>query len=223
MKETILALVALAVGIGAGMYASWREFSREQLPSKIFLTMLNEKGSSTSESHGPRLVVEGGEIFDFGTMDRGTEGNHDFVFRNEGDAPLVLTLVDTTCKCTAAAVGGKKIEKGSQQTVPPGGSFKITLDWKIKTQDKEFSQSAEFKTTDPRREVIRLLIHGQTVNAIEPEEQELRFPSVSASEPAVAELNLYAHREKKLQILEHKWASPETQDLFELSFLPISP
>ena len=221
MKETILAVVSLAVGIVVGWYAGTREFWDERLPTTLALTVLDEKGIATQPGDGPRVVVEEGEVFDFGTMDQGSEGNHDFLIRNIGNAPLGLTMLETTCKCTAAATGGKKMEKGDTHQIPPGGSFKLNLTWQIKVNEPNFSQSAEFKTTDPRREIIRLLIQGKTVQAIEAEEPELRFTNVSANEPAVAEMNLYAYREQELKIVKHEWAATEFQDLFQASFLPL--
>jgi hypothetical protein len=154
-------------------------------------------------------------------MDRGSIGQHDYVFRNVGKAPLDLIMGETTCKCTAAAAGGRPMGKGDKQTVPPGGSFKVTLDWRIKSEDPHFSQSAEFRTNDPRREIVRLLIVGKTVPAIEPEEPDIRFTNVSISEPAVAELNLYSYRDQELKIVKHDWMSDDHKELIEATFSPL--
>lgn len=221
MRVTIFALIALAIGITAGVYGSWREFGREKLPTRMFLAVLQEKESAAPKGQGPRIVVEGGEIFDFGTMDRGSSDKHDFVFRNVGTEPLEITLTDFTCKCTAAAVGGKTMEKGEKRTIPPGGSFPLTLEWRVKISDESFSQSAEFTTNDPRRETVRLLIHGRTVNAIEPGEERVVFPNISANEPAVADLFIYSHREQELKILRHEWASGDTKEFLDAAFLPL--
>ena len=59
------------------------------------------------------------------------------------------------------------MKKGDKQTIAPGQSFTLTLDWTIKLAQSDFTQSAEFRTTDPRREIVRLLIHGRTVEAVE--------------------------------------------------------
>ena len=221
MKIFLLSLLALAVGIAAGVYTSYREFEGERLPTKNTLAVLAEKDGSSGPNEGPKIIVEGGEIYDFGTMDRGSKDHHDFVFRNVGTKPVVITMGETTCKCTAAAAGGKKMEKGDTQTIPPGGSYTFTLEWGVKTVQANFSQSAEFKTTDPRRDVVRLLIHGKTVDAIELEDASIVFSGMSAQEPAVEELTLYSHRDKELKITKHTWQDSPSKDFLEATFSPL--
>jgi hypothetical protein len=221
MRITIVAMIALAIGITAGVYGSWREFSHEKLPTKMLLAVLDERESSTPQGQGPKVVVEGGEIFDFGTMDRGSSGKHDFVFRNAGNEPLVLTMGETTCKCTAMSSGGKAMKAKDQETIPPGGSFTVTLEWGIKVTEKSFSQSAEFTTNDPRRETVRLLIHGRTVNAIEPADERLVFPNISANAGAVADMFIYSHRDQELKILKHEWTNADSKEFLDVAFLPL--
>lgn len=221
MRITIFALIALAIGISAGVYGSWREFSHEKLPTKTLLAVLDERESSTPQGQGPKVEVEGGEIFDFGTMDRGSADKHNFVFRNVGNEPLVLTMGETTCKCTAMSSGGKTMEAKDQETIPPGGSFTVTLEWRTKTTEETFSQSAEFTTNDPRRETVRLLIHGRTVNAIEPADERVVFPSISSNEGAVADMFIYSHRDQELKILKHQWASADSNEFLDVAFLPL--
>src|SRR6187401_2051670 len=200
MKITILAVLALVLGIAVGIFCTSREFDGERVPSKLTLAVLEEKESKIP-TDGPRVTVDGGEVHDFGTMDHGSTGKHDFVFRSVGTKPLVIKMGETTCKCTAAAAGGKPLAKGEKITILPGDSFKVTLDWVIKQASPDFSQSAEFETTDPRRSIVRLLIHGKTVNAIEFSPSTLEISGVTADEPAVGEISIYSHREQELKIL----------------------
>ncbi len=59
---------------------------------------------------------------DFGKVKEGEVLVHEFVFKNEGDEPLVIERVETTCGCTAALL--------SEQTIGPGqeGRVKATFD-----------------------------------------------------------------------------------------------
>ena len=222
MRIAILALIALAVGIGIGTYISSQEFSGERLPSKMTLAVIAERDVA-APSVGPKVFVEGGEIHDFGTMDRGASGKHDFVFRNVGTDPLLVRMKDKTCTCTAALGGGKEWEKGSQQTIPPGETFTLTLSWVVKTAMREFSQSAEFETNDPRRDIIRLLVHGRAVEAIEWSSESLRILDVTADETAVGNVSLLSHREQELKVVSHTWGDPKTEDLFTVAFTPLTP
>jgi Protein of unknown function (DUF1573) len=222
VKIIFFSLIALAVGIAAGLYTSYREFEGERLPTKNTLAVLAEKGGSSGANEGPKVVVEGGEIFDFGTMDRGSKGHHDFVFRNVGTKPLVLTLRETTCKCTIPTVNGKPMEKGDKLTIAAGGSHSITLEWGVKTVQANYSQSAEFETTDLRREIVKLLIYGKTVDAIELEDASISFSGISANEPATEELVLFSHRDQELKITKQTWQDSPSKDFLEATFSPLS-
>ncbi|MFN0020934.1 MAG: DUF1573 domain-containing protein [Pirellulaceae bacterium] len=221
MKIIILAILALVIGIAVGIFCTSREFDGERVPSKFVLAVLEEQESKIP-SDGPRVTVDGGEVHDFGTMDRGSTGEHPFVFRNAGTKPLVIKVGETTCKCTAAAAGGKPLVKGEKITILPGESFKVTLDWVIKQASPDFSQSAEFETTDPRRGIVRLLIHGKTVNAIEINPPTLEISGVTSEEPAVGEISIYSHRDQELKIIKHTWEVGDLKDYFEATFSPIS-
>mgnify|MGYP001590207567 CR=1 FL=1 len=59
---------------------------------------------------------------DFGKVKQGDVVSHDFVFKNDGTAPLIVDKVETTCGCTAALVSEKKIEPGND------GKIKTTFD-----------------------------------------------------------------------------------------------
>lgn len=59
---------------------------------------------------------------DFGQVKQGDVVSHEFVFKNEGDAPLVVEKVETTCGCTAALVSEKTIGPGKE------GRIKATFD-----------------------------------------------------------------------------------------------
>ncbi|MGZ5487442.1 MAG: DUF1573 domain-containing protein [Candidatus Aminicenantales bacterium] len=59
---------------------------------------------------------------DFGKVKQGDVVSHEFVFKNEGGAPLLVEKVETTCGCTAALVSEKRIGPGKE------GKIKTTFD-----------------------------------------------------------------------------------------------
>jgi len=69
----------------------------------------------------PKAVFKG-TSHDFGQVKQGDVVSHEFVFKNEGGAPLVVERVETTCGCTAALVSEKKIAPGRE------GRIKATFD-----------------------------------------------------------------------------------------------
>jgi hypothetical protein len=74
-----------------------------------------------AQAKKPRAVFKE-TAHNFGKVKQGDVVNHEFVFKNEGNATLVIDKVETTCGCTAALV--------SDQKIPPGkeGKIKTTFD-----------------------------------------------------------------------------------------------
>jgi hypothetical protein len=74
-----------------------------------------------AQAKKPRAVFKE-RAHDFGKVKQGDVVNHEFVFKNEGNAPLVIDRVETTCGCTAALVSDKNILPGNE------GKIKTTFD-----------------------------------------------------------------------------------------------
>jgi len=54
------------------------------------------------------------KTWDFGKIKQGDTLTHEFVFKNEGDAPLVIKRVSTSCGCTAALASEENIGPGKE-------------------------------------------------------------------------------------------------------------
>ena len=74
MKATLFALVALALGIAAGIGWTQREFSHEVMP--VDVTPVAGSSGSVAAKIGPKVTIVNGERHDFGTMDRNAHGKH---------------------------------------------------------------------------------------------------------------------------------------------------
>lgn len=68
----------------------------------------------------PKMVFEKTE-HDFGTIKRGTPVETIFTFTNQGDAPLVITNVQSTCGCT--------VPEKPEQPIAPGESGHIKVNF----------------------------------------------------------------------------------------------
>jgi hypothetical protein len=68
-------------------------------------------GVAAARAQVPRAVVDQTE-YDFGVMDPRTRGEHEFLVKNGGDAPLQLKEGSTTCKCTVAELPGAAVAPG---------------------------------------------------------------------------------------------------------------
>ncbi len=109
---------------------------------------------SPTGPHPKAVTTETG--YDFGTMSRGQKGSHVFTIKNEGEAPLILMArkEDTTCQCTFG-------ELKDNDSIPPGGSTEVTVNWEIKAMVTEFRHKATVRTNDPNRRTIELVVNGQ--------------------------------------------------------------
>jgi hypothetical protein len=214
MKNLVLVIGSLLLGVGLGMAATRREFGKEELPTEQFLAAI--RSGVSNEFAGPKVVVVDGSTFDFGKMDRHAEGEHVFVIRNDGNRPLTLEKGQTTCKCTMS-----EMKDGELQ---PGESIPIKLTWTAKTGDANFSQSAEIKTSDPRQPLVRLNVFGKIIDALRADRAQLTLGTLSASEDATRKFRLYAFRgEMQLAVTQHEFTIPEHAEHFTADFRPLTP
>src|SRR5690606_2024160 len=137
-----------------GGAAQFGPFSSDQQLSAEEVALANRVPTSGA----PRIEVIGGEEFDFGVMEPGGEGTHQFVVRNVGTAPLELDIIGSTCKCTVGTL--------QQETVAPGEQTEIELRWVANTNSEEFGQTATLKTNDPSRGELNLKIRGKVISTM---------------------------------------------------------
>ena len=63
-------------------------------------------------------------VIDYGTVNKGDDGVREFVFKNSGNAPLIISNVKSTCGCT--------IPKKPEKPILPGESEKIQVKYDTK-------------------------------------------------------------------------------------------
>lgn len=92
-------------------------------------------------------------VFDFGNIKANTPVSHVFKFKNQGDAPLVISSVQASCGCTVTDYSKDPIEAGGE------GYVKATYNAaKVGTFNKTVTVNAN--TTDG---VVLLTIKGVVV------------------------------------------------------------
>jgi hypothetical protein len=121
-------------------HAPKRDFDLGDLPSAA------EKGPY------PKAVMAELE-HNFGLMQRGDKGSHEYKFTNDGEAPLEIAVGNSTCQCTVGDLEGIQI-------VAPGESTMVKLSWHIKSPAAHFQHSADIHTNDPKNEIVTLTIKG---------------------------------------------------------------
>lgn len=105
----------------------------------------------------PKAVVDN-PLHNFGSMAVGQTLSHQFILKNEGEAPLEVKKGATTCKCTLSEM--------KENTIAPGESVEIELTWTPKSAQEHFGQTATIYTNDPENQELKLQIEGMANNLI---------------------------------------------------------
>lgn len=82
--------------------------------------VLAQEATSQTVVSGPAITFEELE-YDFGDIHQGDKVQHIFNFENTGDAPLIITNVQTTCGCTAT--------NWEREPIMPGAKSSITVNF----------------------------------------------------------------------------------------------
>lgn len=214
MKVLIAGVLLVVAGIGAGTgiaYFELRKYSK-RFGDEEFLTV--EKTEEIRDGL-PKVQIVNGSEFNFGEMERHGTRSHEFEIKNIGKAPLSLVKGETTCKCT--------MNKLIDGVLPPGESVKVELEWIAKEvgPDMVFMQTADIKTNDPSRKVIRLTIRGNIRTSVKVLPSPLVMSSILASRGAEGEVVIYSYRTDDLDFVRTK-VDPKLKGLIEPVVEPLT-
>ncbi len=120
--------------------------------------------------------------YNFGERDESEAVEHEFVIQNQGDAPLEITNVKTSCGCTAA--------KPQDSTVPPGGETKIAAKLSLHGRQGELSKTITVSSNDPLTPNLVLTLKGTVTAPIMYEPRILNFGKVLGGSAAPQKLVL---------------------------------
>lgn len=104
--------------------------------------------SSVDGEGTPKFSFEE-ESHDFGSIEEGTVAKHDFMFKNTGNAPLIITNAQGSCGCT--------VPDWPREPIAPGESGKIHVEFNSQgrqgNQQKQVTLSAN---TEPNTYVLKI-------------------------------------------------------------------
>ena len=90
---------------------------------------------------------------DYGIIEKGSNGVRDFIFTNDGNSPLIITNVKSTCGCT--------IPKKPEKPILPGETDKIQV--KYDTKRVGFIRKSISVTSNASNPNVILKITGQVI------------------------------------------------------------
>jgi len=98
---------------------------------------------------GPRLRVEP-VSFDFGRAQRERSLRKEFTLRNLGDGELVIESVSTTCGCTAAVAGERR--------VAPGRSTPLVVTLETRRYSGRVERRVLVRSNDPKTPLLEIVV-----------------------------------------------------------------
>lgn len=220
MRELITFVVCIAVGTTA----AWIGFSSNTRGERNAFEPVKTIGldreaavaaqaQATASSEVPNVEVDGGPIYNFGSMDKGETRKHQFVIRNTGEAPLRLKLLDTSCKCTLSAF--------EQATVEPGESVEVELEWKSQDYLASFSQNARIQTNDPDLRTLELRVMGAVVVPIRPSPEYIAVGGFQVADGFEASVDVYGHKSETLEVISWTWDGGTLPEGMSIETVPI--
>jgi len=102
-----------------------------------------------ADSKMPVFTLVDSSSYDFGTINEGAVVEHDFKFRNDGEYPLILNNITSSCGCTTPEWPKEPI--GPKQT----SSIKVRFDSKNKS-GPQVKTITVYANTEPAYSELRL-------------------------------------------------------------------
>ncbi|QEH34212.1 hypothetical protein OJF2_27470 [Aquisphaera giovannonii] len=167
----------------------------------------------------PKLVIEGPLTHEFGDMATQKVSTHKWVVKNEGEGDLDLFLSGSSCMCTVA----KLKDQNTKETVKPGASTEIEVEWKTKDQIGEFGKDVTLSTNDPSRPQFKLLIHGMVSAPVmvlpQPVEGVVSVGSIATDKPSEVSMAFFSPNRPDFKIGKITSSRP---DLIEPKVIPLT-
>ncbi len=208
MSELRIALLAAILGVGIGVALGYYEVGEVETRLTPPIEESNAEILTAEDIKAfPKASFDSLE-YDFGTMQRGSTESHEFIVTNEGEKPLSIEVANTSCKCTVGDV--------DNDSIAPGESTPIRLEWVAKTGIGEFSQVAIIRTNDPRNSRIELKVTGIVTDKTGLSPQEFILGRMTTDQRRSASVFLVGYDETPIEI-EAKLAKdankPELYDI----------
>lgn len=116
--------------------------------------------------------------FDFGEVFQGEKVPHVFQFTNQGDEPLLIDRVTSSCGCTAVLV--------TEKNLPPGGKGEIQANFDSGRFKGAVSKTIYLYSNDPDSPVMQLHLQGKVLEIVAIEPAQINFGKVNAGKPVKA-------------------------------------
>jgi len=164
-------------------------------------------GAVLTSGTDPTVAVEG-QVFDFGTVDRGTPVEHTFTLRNAGGATLVVDHVKSSCGCTVGVVSGRE--------VAPGADTFVAVHLDTARLAGRTTKVVTVYTNDPASPAVGLTLTGQVLSDLVATPTPLYLGKVRRGEGARREITVVSGRPgTTYAVVDVEHANPELHATLE--------
>jgi hypothetical protein len=139
----------------------------------------------------PDLQVET-PTFNFGEIYQGDKVPHVFEFTNQGEDPLIIDRVRSSCGCTAVLV--------SEKNIPPGGKGELKANFDSARFRGNISKTIYIYSNDPVRPTMQLHIKGSVKEIVAVEPLQINFGKVEAGKPVTSTVVLRNQGKETLKL-----------------------
>ncbi len=137
--------------MGGIVSGCWLTDRSEEEKKKIGPHLINNDQSASGNGKGEKPKIEfKTKSYDFGTISQGETVKHSFIYRNAGEAALIIASIEPGCGCTVT-------EDAPEEPLLPGESDTLTV-----TYDSKGHQGIQNRTvsivanTAPKTTTIRM-------------------------------------------------------------------
>lgn len=107
MKKIILSVAVLALSV---------TFAKAQTPAQPKDQHVAAPTEKAVDPKAPDMVFEM-EVIDYGTIDHYADGHREFVFKNKGKSPLIISNCVGSCGCTVPTWPKEPIKPGAKAKI----------------------------------------------------------------------------------------------------------
>ena len=144
---------------------------------------------------GPILHILEREV-DFGRVDQYQTLDHSITLGNEGDAPLRILKVESSCGCTVAVP--------SDSIVLPGREVHLDVTFKSKDATGVQSKKIVLRTNDPAEPSVTIMVKADVHALVRMSEEIVRFDPAQLGTTATKRVRMSADQDRGLEITSIK-------------------
>jgi hypothetical protein len=149
---------------------------------------------------------------DFGTILQGENVRHVFDFVNNGNAPLTVEKVTSSCGCTAALASAK--------VLAPGESGEIQTSFDSARFRGPVKKTVYLYTNDPVQPMVQLQLKGTVKAELTLEPQVVNFGAVSPRKTVKSTVNLINQGDREVQLDGLETTAPELAARWSAAVIP---